>query len=198
MFVFIKILTNHGLFWFIFVHSLLYYQFNNTNWKMVDAVFGIQTRGRRMVDVDETTELWWSPNSSVCLPRPLFYSFRVFLVQLIKKWFLYLHDPNSDCQSGRRIRWPLFRKYPEWMLSADVITLIDILTRSVAVWGAFESPPSVRVLDVEHVRRPIQLAGKGWGSLHFIIHGCVCHEVLNWLFNANHHLAACLVLTPCP
>ena len=35
----------------------------NTNWKSIDGVLGIQTRGRRMVGADETTELWqprWS------------------------------------------------------------------------------------------------------------------------------------------
>ena len=34
------------------------YNFNNTNWKIVDGVLGIQTRGRRMVGTDETMELW--------------------------------------------------------------------------------------------------------------------------------------------
>ena len=29
--------------------------------KSVDGVLGIQTRGRRMLCADETTELWWAP-----------------------------------------------------------------------------------------------------------------------------------------
>ena len=35
--------------------------FNNTNWKSIDGVLGIQTWGCRMVGADETTELWWMP-----------------------------------------------------------------------------------------------------------------------------------------
>ena len=36
------------------------YNFNfiNINWKNVDGEVGIQTQGRRMVGIDETTELW--------------------------------------------------------------------------------------------------------------------------------------------
>ena len=39
-----------------FSHS--YYNFNNTNWKRVDGVLGIWTRGRRIVGADETKDLW--------------------------------------------------------------------------------------------------------------------------------------------
>ena len=37
------------------------YNFNNTNWKKLDGVLGIRTRGCRMVGADETTELWRPP-----------------------------------------------------------------------------------------------------------------------------------------
>ena len=33
--------------------------------KSVDGVLGIQTRGRRMVDADETTELWRPPQYNI-------------------------------------------------------------------------------------------------------------------------------------
>ena len=38
-----------------------HYNFNNTNWKSIDCVLGIQTRDRRMVGAVKTTELWWQP-----------------------------------------------------------------------------------------------------------------------------------------
>ena len=34
----------------------------------IDGVLGIQTRGRRMVGADETTELWRPPNSNLFMP----------------------------------------------------------------------------------------------------------------------------------
>ena len=46
------------------------YNFNNTNWKSIDGVLGIGTRGRRMVGTDETTELWRPPemmNVFICV-----------------------------------------------------------------------------------------------------------------------------------
>ena len=46
--------------------------------KSIFGVRGIRTRGRRMVDEDETTELWWHPRCKeiICAPDPpLFYSF---------------------------------------------------------------------------------------------------------------------------
>ena len=38
------------------------YNFNNTNWKSVDGVLGLQTRGCRMVGECKTTELWRLPS----------------------------------------------------------------------------------------------------------------------------------------
>ena len=52
---------------FLFFSS---YNFNNTNWKSIDGVLGIGTRGRRMVGTDETTELWRPPemmNVFICV-----------------------------------------------------------------------------------------------------------------------------------
>ena len=40
-----------------------------TNWKSVDGVLGIQTRGRKMVGTDETTELWQQPKKYWFLVR---------------------------------------------------------------------------------------------------------------------------------
>ena len=40
------------------------YNFNNTNWKSIDWVLGIRTRGCRMVGADETLELWRPPDVS--------------------------------------------------------------------------------------------------------------------------------------
>ena len=37
--------------------------------KSIDGVLGIQTRGRRMVGTDETTELWRPPRSTFALPK---------------------------------------------------------------------------------------------------------------------------------
>ena len=42
---------------FCLFSSFSSYNFNNTNWKSIDVVLGIQTWGRRMVGADETTEL---------------------------------------------------------------------------------------------------------------------------------------------
>ena len=38
-----------------------HYIFNNTKWKSIDGVLGIQTRGRLMEGADDTTELWQLP-----------------------------------------------------------------------------------------------------------------------------------------
>ena len=46
---------------FCFFMSFSRYNFNNTNWKSIDGVLGMQTRGRRMVGADITTELWLPP-----------------------------------------------------------------------------------------------------------------------------------------
>ena len=54
--------VNPGLFFVLFLFFSCY-NFN-TNWKSVDGVLGIRTRGRRMVGADETTELWWPPIDS--------------------------------------------------------------------------------------------------------------------------------------
>ena len=46
--------------------------------KSVDGVLGIQTRGRRMVGTDETTELWRPPNVPIvwlCLAGLYFFNF---------------------------------------------------------------------------------------------------------------------------
>ena len=44
-----------------FSHCNINYNFNNTNWKRIGVLHGIQTRGHKMVGVDETTDkvfLW--------------------------------------------------------------------------------------------------------------------------------------------
>ena len=46
---------------FCLFSSFSHYNFNNTNWKSVDSVVGIQTGGHKMVVADETTELWRTP-----------------------------------------------------------------------------------------------------------------------------------------
>ena len=46
---------------FCLFSSFSHYNFNDTNWKKHRCVLGNQTRGRRMVGADNTTELWWPP-----------------------------------------------------------------------------------------------------------------------------------------
>ena len=56
-----------------------WYNFNNTNWKSVDGVLGIQTRGRKMVGTDETTELWRPPQKfGLFYPDFILYEIPVF------------------------------------------------------------------------------------------------------------------------
>ena len=54
-----KIWANPGLFFVYFHHFHITNQLQIE--KSVDGVLGIQTQGRRMVDADETTELWRPP-----------------------------------------------------------------------------------------------------------------------------------------
>ena len=54
--------ANPGLFYVLFSFFSCYNL--NTNWKSIDGVLGIRTRGLRMVGADETTELWRPPKST--------------------------------------------------------------------------------------------------------------------------------------
>ena len=50
------------LFIFVLVASQLKCQIHNLNyinWKSIDVVHGIRTRGHRLVDADDSIELWW-------------------------------------------------------------------------------------------------------------------------------------------
>ena len=60
---FFKKWANLGLFLFIFRSFLVTISIIQIE-KSVDGVLGIRTRGRRMVDADETTELWRPPRYS--------------------------------------------------------------------------------------------------------------------------------------
>ena len=51
--------ANHSL--SLFTFSFSHYNVNNTNWKSIDGVLSIRTRGHRMVGADETSELFWLP-----------------------------------------------------------------------------------------------------------------------------------------
>ena len=64
--------ANPGLFLFIFRSFLVTISIIQIE-KRVDGVLGIRTRGRRMVDADETTELWRPPEVDL------------YLVQLLNK-----------------------------------------------------------------------------------------------------------------
>ena len=52
--------ANPGLFFLNFVLFSLQFQYYKLK-KSIDGVLGIQTRGRRMVGSDDTTELWRLP-----------------------------------------------------------------------------------------------------------------------------------------
>ena len=61
--LFFKIWANPGLFLFIFVRFSLQFQYKMK--KSGDDVLGIQTRGRRKVGADKTTELWQPPHREI-------------------------------------------------------------------------------------------------------------------------------------
>ena len=75
---------------FCLFSSFSHYNFNNTNWKSVDGVLGIWTRGRRMVGADETTELWRPPTS--------------LFIGMPYNWSLYHPDPIE----GKRVVYCYF------------------------------------------------------------------------------------------
>ena len=53
----------------LFVYSLFFshdkYSTNTINDKSIDGALGTLTRGSRMVGTDESTELWWHPQSGI-------------------------------------------------------------------------------------------------------------------------------------
>ena len=63
---------------FCLFSSFSRYNFN-TNWKSIDGVLGIRTRGRRMVGADETTELLRPPLFALACSRLCFLT-------VVKRW----------------------------------------------------------------------------------------------------------------
>ena len=51
----------------------LFSHYNFNNWKSIDGVLGIRTRGRRMVGADETTELWRPLRLNILMSRQTYH-----------------------------------------------------------------------------------------------------------------------------